>query len=68
MCVYACVTDFQLFNRFCPNLIPKFLDRYNIFLCSVRTIAGISRKLDLPRPFVKKFQNPIKSKIGHQLS
>ena len=49
---------FERFNRFWPNLIPKFLDGCNIFECSFRTIARILRilrKLELPRPFFKKF-------------
>ena len=36
---------FERFNRFWPNLIPKFLDGFNIFVCSFRTIARISHKL-----------------------
>ena len=40
---------FERFNRFWPNLIPKFLDGCNIFVCSFRTIARILRKLELPR-------------------
>ena len=38
---------FERFNRFWPNSIPKFLDRYNIFVYSFRTIARILRKLDV---------------------
>ena len=59
---------FKRFNRFWPNSIPKFLDECYIFVCSFRTIARILRKLELPRPFFQKIQNPIKSQIGHQLS
>ena len=59
---------FERFNRFWRNSIPKFFDRCNIFVCSFRTIARILRKLELPRPFFQKIQNPIKSQIGHQLS
>ena len=44
---------FQRFNRLWPNLIPKFLDGCNIFVCSSRTIARSLRKLELPRPFSK---------------
>ena len=48
----------ERFNRFWPNSIPKFLDGSNIFMCSLRTIARILRKLELPRPFFKKFKIP----------
>ena len=47
---------FECFNRLWPNSIPKFLDGCNIFVCSFRTIARILRKLDVPRPFFKKFK------------
>ena len=47
---------FEPSNRFRPNLIPKFLDRYNIFLCRFRMKAQILRKLELPRPVFKKFK------------
>ena len=60
---------FECFNRFRPNSIPKFVDECNIFVCSFRTIARILRKLELPRPFFKKFKIPyLESQIGHQLS
>ena len=52
------VTRFERFNRFWPNSIPKFLHGYNIFVCSFRTIARILQKLELPRPFFKKFKIP----------
>ena len=46
--------NFERFNRFLPNSIPKFLDQYDIFVCGFRTKARILRKLELPRPFFKK--------------
>ena len=42
---------FERFNRFWLNSIPKFLDRYNIFVCSFTTKSRILRKFELPRPF-----------------
>ena len=54
---------FERFNRFRPNSVPKVLDRYIIFACSLRMIARIQRKLDI----FQKIQNPIKSQNGHQL-
>ena len=48
---------FERFNRFWPNSIPKFLGGCNIFVCSFRTIARILRKLELPRPFFKRFNS-----------
>ena len=52
------LTKFERINRFWPNSIPKFFDGCNIFVCSFRTIARILRKLELPRPFFKKFKIP----------
>ena len=56
---------FERFNRFWPNSIPKFLDGCNIFVWSFRTIARISRKLELPRPF---FKNSKSHKITNRAS
>ena len=49
---------FKRFSRLWPNSISKFLDQYNISVCSLSTIARILRKLELPRPFFKKFNVP----------
>ena len=51
-------------NRFWPNSIPEFLDGFHIFVCSFRTIARILRKLELSRPFFKKFKIPYNHKSG----
>ena len=48
----------QRFNRFWSNSIPKFLDRFNIFVYSFRMIARVLQKLELPCPFFKKFKIP----------
>ena len=46
---------FERFNRVWPNSIPKFLDRYIIFIFmwSFRAIAQILRKLELPQILFK---------------
>ena len=49
---------FERFNRFLPNSLPKFLDWCYIFVCCFRMTARILRKLELPRPFFKKFKIP----------
>ena len=44
------------FNRFLTNLIPKVLDRYILFVCGFRTIAQISRRLELTHTFFNNFK------------
>ena len=55
---------FERLNGFWPNSIPKFLDRYNILVCSFRTIDRILRKLELPRPFFKNIKILQNNKSG----
>ena len=58
---------FERLDRFWPNLITKFLDGCNIFVCSFRTIARMLRKLEVLRPFSKNLKSH-KIKNRHQLS
>ena len=48
--------NFECLNRFWPNSIPKVLDRYIIFVCNLRAIAQILRKLKLPQASFKKLE------------
>ena len=49
---------FKRFNRFWPNSITKVLDQYIIFVCSLRTVAQVLQKLELPQTFSIKFKIP----------
>ena len=58
--------EFERFNQFQSNSIPKIFDWY-IILCIFRTIAQILRKWQLPQKFFKKFKIPQNLRLGVNL-
>ena len=49
---------FERFNRFWPNLIPKVLDRYIMFVCNFRMVPQIFTKVRATKTFFRKFKIP----------